>query len=188
MLLLRLGCLLLVIVALTARADVLDLLAERQGMAGRFTQEILSSEGEMLQRSAGGFALLRPRYLRWEIESPDRQLLIASDGRLTQVDWDLEVVVERPIPQDQRSPFDWLLASRAELEAAFLIEMQEQTAILTPYDAGALYQRLEITYEPAAGWQLKAADRGGQVLSIDLSEDREWLPTAADFVVPDTPF
>ena len=61
MLLLRLGCLLLVIVALTARADVLDLLAERQGMAGRFTQEILSSEGEMLERSAGGFALLRPR-------------------------------------------------------------------------------------------------------------------------------
>ena len=41
---------------------------------------------------------------------------------------------------------------------------------------------------PAAGWQLKAADRGGQVLSIDLSEDRERLPTAADFVVPDTPF
>ena len=185
---LRLVCWLLAVVALPVRADVLDLLAERQGMAGRFIQEILSSEGEVLERSAGGFALLRPRYLRWEIESPDRQLLIASDDRLTQVDWDLEVVVERQIPQEQRSPFDWLLASRAELEAAFSIEMGERTAILTPYDSRALYRRLEITYEPASGWQLKAADRGGQVLSIDLSEDRERPPRAADFVVPDTPF
>ena len=188
MLLSRLVCLFLAIVALTARADVLDLLAARQGMAGRFTQEILSSEGQVLERSAGGFALLRPRSLRWEIETPDRQLLIASDGQLTQVDWDLEVIVEREIPQNQRSPFDWLLASRAELEAAFSIEMSELTAILTPYDSGALYQRLELTYKPAAGWRLKAADRGGQVLSIDLSEGRERLPTAADFVVPDTPF
>lgn len=188
MLLLRLMCLLLVMVALSARADVLDLLAARQGMAGEFTQEIFSSEGVLLERSSGEFALLRPRYLRWEIESPDRQLLIASDGRLTQVDWDLEVVVERQIPQDQRSPFDWLLASRSELEAAFSIEVSANTAVLTPYDPRALYQRLDITYEPAAGWQLRAEDRGGQVLNIELSEDRERPPHAADFVVPDTPF
>lgn len=186
--LLRLVFMVLALVAVTARADVLDLLANREGIAGRFAQEILSSEGRVLERSAGEFALLRPRYLRWEIESPDRQLLIASDGQLTQVDWDLEVIVEREIPADQRSPLDWLLASRVELEAAFSIEMSEHAAILTPYDSGALYQRLEVAYKPPAGWRLKAADRAGQVLSIELSEDRERLPRAADFVVPDTPF
>ena len=143
----------------------------------------------MLERSAGGFALLRPRSLRWEIETPDRQLLIASDGQLTQVDWDSGSGRRTGnTAETSAAPSTGCWRRAPSWRRPFRSRCQEQTAILTPYDSGALYQRLEITYEPAAGWQLKAADRGGQVLSIDLSEDRERLPTAADFVVPDTPF
>ena len=42
------------------RADVLQTLAVREGMAGQFTQEIISPEGEVLERSNGNFSLLRP--------------------------------------------------------------------------------------------------------------------------------
>jgi hypothetical protein len=82
-------------------------------MAGQFTQEIISPEGEVLEQSSGSFGLLRPHFFRWEILTPDSQLLLADGEILTQIDWDLEVVVERPIPETASSPFQWLLASRA---------------------------------------------------------------------------
>ena len=79
---------------------------------GQFTQEIISPEGEVLERSNGNFGLLRPHFLRWEILTPDSQLLLADGETLTQIDWDLEVVVERPISETASSPLQWLLASR----------------------------------------------------------------------------
>ena len=99
------------------RADVLETLAAREGMAGQYTQEIISPEGEVLERSNGNFSLLRPHFFRWEILAPDSQLLLANSDQLTQIDWDLEVVVERPIVETASSPLQWLLASRARLDA-----------------------------------------------------------------------
>ena len=63
------GCY-LVLLSTALRADVLETLAAREGMAGQFTQEIISPEGEMLERSNGNFALLRPHFFRWEILAP----------------------------------------------------------------------------------------------------------------------
>ena len=84
------GCLLFV--AGTAAADVLAIFSERQGMSGQFIQRIVTPEGELLETSEGQFSLLRPHFMRWQIESPDQQLLIVNENTLTQIDWDLEVV------------------------------------------------------------------------------------------------
>ena len=178
----------LVLLSASLRADVLDTLAAREGMAGQFTQEIISPEGEVLERSNGNFALLRPHFFRWEILAPDSQLLLANSDQLTQIDWDLEVVVERPIVEMASSPLQWLLASRATLDSAFDISLSGDAAVLVPVDLQSPYQRLNIAQMAEAVWRLDAEDRGGQVLRVELRENIDRSPRIADFVVPPTPF
>jgi len=170
------------------RADVLETLAAREGMAGQFTQEIISPEGEVLERSNGSFALLRPHFFRWEIVAPDSQLLLANSDQLTQIDWGLEVVVKRPIVETASSPFQWLLASRATLDAAFDISLSDDAAVLIPLDPQSPYGRLDIAQTAETVWRLDAEDRGGQVLRVELRENIDHPPRIADFVVPPTPF
>ena len=170
------------------RADVLDALATREGMSGQFTQEIISLDGEVLERAIGNFGLMRPHFLRWEIMEPDRQLLLANGERLTQIDWDLEVTVERQFQKGHNSPLNWLLASRAELDSNFDVSITDDMAVLVPKQLGSAYQRLEIARLPSSVWRLDAEDRGGQVLRIMLHEDIKNLPRAADFVAPQTSF
>ena len=170
------------------RADVLETLAAREGMAGQFTQEIISPEGEVLEQSNGNFALLRPHFFRWEILAPDSQLLLANSDQLTQIDWDLEVVVERPIVETASSPLQWLLASRATLDAAFDISLSGDAAVLIPMDPQSPYGRLDIAQMAETVWRLDLEDRGGQVLRVELRENFDRPPRIADFVVPPTPF
>jgi outer membrane lipoprotein carrier protein len=182
-----LGCY-AVLLSAALRADVLEALAEREGMAGKFTQEIISPEGEVLARSSGGFGLLRPHFFRWEILAPDSQLLLADGETLTQIDWDLEVIVERPISEAASSPLQWLLASRAALESAFDISLSGDAAVLISTDSQSAFQRLHIEHIAKTVWRLDAEDHGGQVLRVELREKVDTPPKIADFVVPPTAF
>jgi outer membrane lipoprotein carrier protein len=182
-----LGCY-AVLLSAALQADVLESLAERDGMAGQFTQEIISLEGEVLERSTGSFGLLRPHFFRWEILTPDSQLLLADGEILTQIDWDLEVVVERPIAETASSPLQWLLASRAQLDSTFDISLSGDAAVLIPLDPQSPYGRLDIAQLSDAVWRLDAEDRGGQVLRVELRENIDRRPQITDFVAPPTPF
>jgi outer membrane lipoprotein-sorting protein len=172
----------------SVKADVLDDLADRDGMAGEFVQQIISPDGLVIDQSGGSFGLLRPHFLRWEILDPDHQLILADDQHLTQIDWDLEVVIVRPISDEDRSPLNWLLASRAELESAFNIVRSDAGTMLIPREPNASFIQLEIAHVSASGWLLKATDRTGQTLSVTLQENLDNPPRQADFVVPNTAF
>ena len=182
-----LGCY-AVLLSAALRADVLEALAERKGMAGQFMQEIISPEGEVLERSSGGFGLLRPHFFRWEIMTPESQLLLSDGEVLTQIDWDLEVVVERPISETASSPFQWLLASRAALDSAFDISLSGDAAALISKDSQSAFQRLHIEQIAETVWRLDAEDHGGQVLRVELRESVDSPPQIGDFAVPPTAF
>lgn len=182
-----LGCY-AVLLSAALQADVLETLAEREGMAGQFTQEIFSPEGQVLERSSGSFGLLRPHFFRWEILTPDSQLLLADGQILTQIDWDLEVVVERPISETASTPLQWLLASRAALGSAFDISLSGDAAVLISTDSQSAFQRLHIEQIGETVWRLDAEDQGGQVLRVELRENGDSPPQIADFAVPPTAF
>ena len=170
------------------RAGVLDDLSARDGMAGQYLQEIVSPDGLIMDQSSGNFSLLRPHFFRWEILDPDRQLILADDQQVTQIDWDLEVVVVRPISERASSPLKWLLASRSELESAFDVVSADAVTVLVPRDAGAVYSRLEISRLSFSDWRLDAIDQAGQTLRVTLSENVDTPPRQFDFVVPEIPF
>ena len=179
----------LLFMAGTAAADVLAVFSERQGMSGTFIQRIVTPEGELLETSEGQFSLLRPHFMRWQIESPDRQLLIVNDNTLTQIDWDLEVVSSRAMTHDNRSALDWLMAPAAELEQAFDVTRSSRQATLIPRKQISAFERLEIEFAAASlRWELSFTDSAGQILTITLIEDPDVMPARSDFDAPQTDF
>ena len=176
-------------VAGTAAADVLRVFSERQGMSGQFIQHIVTPEGELLETSEGQFSLLRPHFMRWQIESPDQQLLIVNENTLTQIDWDLEVVSSRAMTPDNRSALDWLMAPAEELQQTFDITSSSRQATLVPREQISAFARLEIEFEAVSlRWQLSLTDSAGQILRFTLSEDPDVMPIRTDFDTPPTDF
>ena len=173
----------------TAAADVLQVFSERQGMSGQFIQHIVTPEGELLETSEGQFSLLRPHFMRWQIESPDQQLFIVNENTLTQIDWDLEVLSSRAMTPDNRSALDWLMAPAEELQQTFDITRSSRQATLVPREQISAFQRLEIEFEAVSlRWQLSLTDSAGQILTVTLTEDPDVMPTRSDFDTPPTDF
>ena len=173
----------------TAAADVLQAFGERHGMSGLFIQHVFSPDGELLESTEGKFSLLRPHFLRWQIESPDKQLLIAADDTLTQIDWDLEVISARAMTPGNRSALDWLMAPRDELERTFEITAASGRTTLIPRESMSTFERLELGFEPESSrWELALTDTGGQILRVLLTEDPNVIPIPSDFIAPPTGF
>jgi outer membrane lipoprotein carrier protein len=179
----------LLFVAGTAAADVLAIFSERQGMSGQFIQRIVTPEGERLETSEGQFSLLRPHFMRWQIESPDQQLLIVNENTLTQIDWDLEVVSTRAMTPENRSALDWLMAPAEELQQTFDITRSSRQATLIPRKQISAFRRLEIEFEAGSlRWELSLTDSAGQILTVTLTENPDVVPARSDFDAPQTDF
>ena len=110
----------------TASGDPLDALATKSSLSGTFTQSIVSPEGLLLEQAEGRFQLLRPDYFWWRIQVPDQQLLVAVDGQLTQIDWDLEVVTQGLV--------DVIADLVLETRAVSVLEDLEQAPDRHPFD------------------------------------------------------
>ena len=66
--------------------------------SGTFRQTVTDINGAVAFSSTGRFAALKPDHFRWEIESPDKQLLVATPDAFWQWDKDLDVVILRDAP------------------------------------------------------------------------------------------
>ena len=183
----RLGALLAVCLlayGVPGQADILEVLSAKESMAGRFTQRVISPEGLPLEAASGRFMFLRPDALKWEIDAPDRQTLLSSGNKLTQIDWDLEVVVEREISPDQWGPFQWLLASKEELSSAFHLVTEQTLLLMTPKQAGGSFKQIEITSDEAGSWHLVVIDLSDQRIEFTLSEASGGTVKPSDFQMP----
>ena len=72
--------------------------------SGTFHQTVMDINGAVAFSSTGRFAALKPHHFRWEIESPDRQLLVATPEAFWQWDKDLDVVILRDAPEIEDLP------------------------------------------------------------------------------------
>ena len=91
--------LILLALAPTARAaDITWPLEGKNTARGTFHQTVEDINGALAFSSMGRFAALKPSYFRWEVESPDRQLLVATPEVFWQWDKDLDVVILRDPP------------------------------------------------------------------------------------------
>ena len=101
----RFGVALLACIACTSTAraqaavELERLLDNLEAFEAQFEQVVTNSFGEVLQRSTGRMHLQRPGRLRWEVDAPYPQLLLADGDSLWTYDPDLEQAVVQPLAE-----------------------------------------------------------------------------------------
>lgn len=122
-----------IIVSLNAYAGegrvLLDkFLTETQTMSAKFKQTLKSSDGKLLQESAGVFYLQRPGRFRWNYTQPYPQEIVSDGEQVWIYDVDLEqVTVQKQGTGRDNTPMA-LLQNRKNLEEAFEIHERGEEA------------------------------------------------------------
>ena len=176
-----LGLCLVIGITRDLRADELTVFMQKSGMQGTFTQLITSASGDELGASKGRFALLRPNYFKWEIDSPGSQLIVTDGTYLWQYDRDLETVVRRTVTDRGLSPLQLLALDGDALQEDYEVLVLERGYRLTPRRVNAPFQQLDIVIEKGMPRQLDVIDNLDQRLSILLSIDNSATPSPTDF-------
>ena len=96
-------------------------LTETQTMSANFKQTLKSSDGMLMQESAGVFYLQRPGKFRWNYTQPYPQEIVSDGERVWVFDVDLEQVTVQKQGAGQSNTPMALLQNRKKLEDAFEI-------------------------------------------------------------------
>jgi len=159
-------------------ADVWSRLAAQEQASGRFLQELYSEEGELLERSSGRYAVLRPGFFRWEIDYPDRQQIIVAGDTLWHYDLDLATASQRLIGEDEQfTALDLLARDSAELAARFSVERSGDGRFrLVPLFPQAGFRSAQLAWKGSTLVAMDVVDRSGQALHIELTPDADAQP------------
>lgn len=102
-------------------------LTETQTMSANFKQTLKSSDGRLLQESAGVFYLQRPGKFRWNYTQPYSQEIVSDGEQIWVFDVDLEQVTVQKQGAGQSNTPMALLQNRQKLEDAFEIHERGTT-------------------------------------------------------------
>ena len=172
-------------------AELEELLNGMKTFLAEFRQTVTSHRGEVLQTSTGRMHLERPGRLRWEVDEPYPQLVLADGDSVWVYDPDLEQVTVQPLVETvEGSPAVFLTGVSANLEPHFAVEKAtddggqdgERRFVLTPRDGaarsasaggstggstGGLFRRITLTFSPRGVLTgLEVADHLDQVTAI----------------------
>lgn len=179
---------------LTLRAEgterLWEMLAARDAAAGAFLQEIYDEEDELLERSSGRYAVLRPHFFRWEIEYPDRQRILVAGDVLWHYDIDLETATRRSTGEEQQfAPLQLLGGDLRDLRRQFQVtDLGEDRFRLQPTYPDAGFASVELQWSGGLITAMEVIDRSGQRLQLLLTPERPTPPLEpADFafIVPE---
>lgn len=157
---------------------------------GRFLQELFDEGGELLERSSGRYAVLKPGFFRWEIEYPDRQEIVVAQETLWHYDLDLATVTKRSVDADGAfTALDLLARDGTELAARFSVERLEgESYRLVPQFPQAGFAAVVLSWEDEQIVAMEVTQRGGQRLALALtpeSDPRLLDPADFAFTIPD---
>ena len=163
---------------------LLDALAPLDQLQGEFTQRQYGSQGKLLAESSGTFRLLRPGYFSWEIQQPDRQLIIAGPEYLWHHDRDLETATRRPVTAGAEwTPLQILGGDGSALRENFaVVQLETGRFELTPLMPQMGFKQLNLTLDAASLKQMVIDDTLDQSVVIDFTPaDSGVTLTASDF-------
>ncbi|WOJ94080.1 outer-membrane lipoprotein carrier protein LolA [Congregibacter variabilis] len=164
--------------------EVWILLAAQSQASGGFVQELFDESEELLERSSGRYAVLRPGFFRWEIEDPDQQMIVVSGTQLWHYDIDLAAATRRDTSQSNEfTPLELLAGDSDELRGRFEAQRLGPARVrLIPTFPQAGFASVDIAWEGDAVIAMDVQDRSGQMIKLDLSPDPNPAQlTAKDF-------
>lgn len=150
--------------------------------SGHFQQALYGDDGELLERSSGRYAVLRPGYFRWHIEAPDRQQIVVAEGVLWHYDVGLATASQRRLdPGGQFSALDLLASDSDELAGRFRVDpVTDNRYRLTPLFPQAGFSVVELVWDDRHLVGMDVVDRSGQELRLVLTPDEAPTPLAPE--------
>lgn len=148
-----------------------QLLQPINSLSARFNQQITDPDGYKLQTSTGIFQVSQPNRLRWVVESPMPQQIIADGSTLWVYDPDLEQVIIQPFNQDLAATPAILFSGDIEqLDSAYFVRrLSSDYFELQPEQGGSLFNIIRITFAEGIPDSIALLDNLGQTTLIRLT-------------------
>jgi outer membrane lipoprotein carrier protein len=168
-------CLPLLALADDAREQLAESLRAIETMSANFSQEV-RSDGQVVQRSRGEMAILRPGKFRWDTRKPNRQLLVTDGRQLWIYDEDLEQVQVKPMrgqlgqtPALFLSGYDQSALNDYQVQ---ITKRQGQTVHyqLIPKDNDATFAQITMIFRGDKLTSMQLGDRLGQITDLTFSK------------------
>lgn len=172
-----------------ASKSLFDLIQKLQNMHADFTQSMETSRGAQ-QESKGKIWISKPSYFKWELTSPNNQLLVSNGQKLWNFDKDLEQVTIQKVPKDMsQAPYLLLLTGQPEnLDRLFSIsKIKNGLYRLTPKNQNdSILDHVDMRFEQGTLEALMIQTATGQTSTIRFShQDFAKIPLSTyDFVPP----
>lgn len=168
-----------------ATGELIEQLQQIQQLQGQFEQrQFGAGSGELVATTRGNFRLLRPGYFAWEINEPDRQLIIADLEHLWHYDLDLETVTRRPVSgREELSPLQVLGGDTDILKQRFEVSGEGAGRyLLTPNSGNPGFRSLVLILSQGQLAGMEIRDNLDQRLVIEFSAvDAQTTLTLDDF-------
>jgi len=149
-----------------------DLLQPITSLSARFEQQITDGDGFELQASEGLFQVSQPNRLRWVVETPMPQQIIADGLTLWIYDPDLEQVIIQPFNDDIATTPAILFSGDLDQldDAYFVTQLAEGRFELKPEQGGSLFDSMTIAFDGSKPASIALTDTLGQTTSIRFSQ------------------
>lgn len=159
------------LLAISDSETLATLLKNMHSMQADFSQVIINKNGKTLQKSAGRMYLQRPSQFRWEVSSPNRQLIIANGKRLWIYDPDLEQVTIRSLVKAAGETPALLLSDEdLSIGKEFTVtKMKDSTFILIPRTEGSMISRLKLGFVNNQIQEMQLQDHIGHTTNIHFT-------------------
>lgn len=136
-------------------AGLTALLNDLTSFRADFEQVVMDRFGETLQVTTGTLHWQRPHRLRWEVDEPYPQLILADGESLWVYDPDLEQVSVQPLAESlEGTPASFLAGAAEALSRAFDVhavtseEQPDVRYLLTPRDEASVFRDLTLAFAP----------------------------------------
>lgn len=162
------------IYAQNASQSLTQLLNNVKSMQANFTEKLLDKAGKGMQKSKGLMQLRRPGKFRWQITSPNPQLIVTNGHKLWIYDPDLEQVTIRLLTKEAGEAPALLLSSTiTSLEKEFIVaEGEVQNGIqwfqLTPKDKSSMFEMIKLGFQNQTIKKMQLQDNVGHITQIDF--------------------
>ncbi|MEH6551226.1 MAG: outer membrane lipoprotein chaperone LolA [Pseudomonadales bacterium] len=149
------GAALALLMAVISFADAPDasseLIAHLEGIeqfSAQFSQTMSGPDGELIQQASGLAYARRPAKLRWQIESPDQQLIIADGVKIWRYEADLaQVTVDAYTPELSAAPALLLSGDVDTIIQHYYVTGGDGSFLLTPLNDSDLFVSLQVTFQ-----------------------------------------
>lgn len=157
-----------------ANAELTQLLKNMRSMQADFIQTIQDKKGKAVQQNTGRMLLQRPSQFRWEIKTPNKQLIVTNGKRLWIYDPDLEQVTIRSLVKAAgETPAMLLTDENLSLGKEFEVRPIKSSStlrwfLLIPKDKGAVLSSLRLGFTNQQVHQMLLHDHLGHTTKIEF--------------------